>query len=565
MDVDYANNKGSYVITRVAKEMKLASSEIITWDDYKREDGQQTLGLLSQVSPDGQVVVSTVKDKSVFVPRPELAFSQLFFPVKGILAVYHRNGGGFQALPGADDPAYVQSNPGWSPDGKFIVFARSKAYQLRNKSAEGKLLLSEEDCAEFLREGKPFTYDLYRIPYNNGQGGKAEPLAGASRNGRSNYFPKYSPDGKWIVFCQASNYMLLQPDSALYIIPAEGGEARRLKCNTSRMNSWHSWSPNSRWLVFSSKVNSAYTQLFLTHIDERSKSSPPVLLANFTAPDRAANIPEFVNAPADAIQKINEQFLNDYSHVRAGFFAELSGDLDHGMAEYEKALAINPSCGPAHQRLGFLLYNFKHKPEAGLAHTTEALRLDPSNGFAHYDLGQALRNQGKLDPALVHLAQAVQLTPTNFNVLYNPAEMHCSLGEVLLAKARQNEAADVLTRAVGIDPKNARAHYYLALAQAAQGMLAQPLQHYSIACSLQPALDTVPELHYLISLNLAKAGQPQEALKSAQKALELAEARHDANLAGIIKARMEDYRQASRSSPAAPPPAIQRQTNGTSR
>ena len=50
MDVDYANNKGSYVITRVAKEMVLASSEIITWDDYKREDGQQTLGLLSQTA-----------------------------------------------------------------------------------------------------------------------------------------------------------------------------------------------------------------------------------------------------------------------------------------------------------------------------------------------------------------------------------------------------------------------------------------------------------------------------------------------------------------------------------
>ena len=35
MDVDYANNKGSYVITRVAKKMVLASSEIMTWDDYR--------------------------------------------------------------------------------------------------------------------------------------------------------------------------------------------------------------------------------------------------------------------------------------------------------------------------------------------------------------------------------------------------------------------------------------------------------------------------------------------------------------------------------------------------
>jgi len=545
MDVDYANNKGSYVITRVAKEMALTPSDIMTWDDYKKEDGQKTLGLLSQVSPDGQVVVSTVKDKSVFVAKPDLAFSQLFFPVKGILVVYHRDSRAFQALPGADDPQYVQSNPTWSPDGKYIVFARSKAYELRNRTGEPGLLMNEEDCAEFVRDGKPFTFDLYRIPYNNGQGGKAEPLAGASRNGRSNYFPKYSPDGKWIVFCRARNYMLLQPDSELYIIPAEGGEARRLRCNTARMNSWHSWSPNSRWLVFSSKVNSSYTQLFLTHIDERGESSPPVRLANFTSPDRAANIPEFVNAPADAIARITEEFLNDYSHVRAAFFAELSGDVDHAIVEYQRALEINPGNVHAHQRLGFLLYNAKHQPEPGLAHTREALRLAPYDGFAHYDLGMAMRNEGKLDEAAQHFAAAVQFTPANVEVLYNAAEMHCSLGEVLLAKARVQEATGVLSKAVALDANNARAHYFLALALAAQGMLEEPLKHYSVACSLQPTVDKAPELHFLLSRNLAGAGRLAEALRSAQKALELAEARGDTNLVATIKAKIEDYRQKS--------------------
>src|ERR1035437_9870991 len=185
-----------------------------------------------------------------------------------------------------------------------------------------------------------------------------------------------------------------------------------------------------------------------------------------------------------------------------------------------------------------------------------------NNGFAHYDLGQALRNEGKLDPALLHLTQAARLMPTNSTMLYNPAEMNCSLGEVLLAKAQANEAAEVLTRAVALDPKNARAHYYLALAQAAQGMLDQPLQHYAVALSAQPALDNVPELHYLISVNYAKAGRLQEALKSARKALELAETRGDANFAGIIKTRIEEYRQASQPSPATTPPATPGQTNG---
>ncbi|MHC4751899.1 MAG: hypothetical protein ACYTFW_18750, partial [Planctomycetota bacterium] len=51
MDVDYANSKGSYVITRIAEQMVLATSDIITWNDYRKEDGEQTFGLLSQLSP----------------------------------------------------------------------------------------------------------------------------------------------------------------------------------------------------------------------------------------------------------------------------------------------------------------------------------------------------------------------------------------------------------------------------------------------------------------------------------------------------------------------------------
>jgi hypothetical protein len=222
MDVDYANRKGSYVIAQVAEQMVLATSDVITWNDYRKEDEEQTFGLLSQVSPDGKVVISTVKDESVFVPKPGLAFSQLFFPIKGILCIYNRQTQTFKSLPGADDPNYVQSNPSWSPEGKYIVFAKSKVYRLKSVRKDRSVLLTPEECAEFLKDGKPFLFDLYRIPYNDGKGGKAEPLEGASNNGMSNYFAKYSPDGKWIVFCKAKSYMLLQPDSELYIIPAEG-------------------------------------------------------------------------------------------------------------------------------------------------------------------------------------------------------------------------------------------------------------------------------------------------------------------------------------------------------
>ena len=188
MDIDYANSKGSYVITRVAEQMSLATSNIITWNDYKKEDGKQTFGLLSQISPDAMFVASTVKDRSVFVPRPGTAFSQLFFPIKGILCIYDTQNKTFAALPGADDPNYVQSNPTWSPDGKYIVFAKTKAYELRDTRGPDTILLMAEECKEFLEEGKQFLFDLYRIPFNDGKGGEPLPLEGASNNGMSNYF-----------------------------------------------------------------------------------------------------------------------------------------------------------------------------------------------------------------------------------------------------------------------------------------------------------------------------------------------------------------------------------------
>jgi tetratricopeptide (TPR) repeat protein len=542
MDVDYANSKGSYVITRTAPEMALSPKDIITWDDYRREDGELTFGLLSQVSPDGNWVVSTVKDKSVFVPRPDLAFSQLFFPIKGVLALYHRPSGRFQALPGADDPAYVQSNPSWSPDGQYLVFARTKAYDLSSAAGGGRVLLTPDECREFLRDGKPFQFDLYRLPFNGGRGGVAEPLAGASGDGRSNFFPRYSPDGRWIVFCKASNYMLLQPDSELYIIPAQGGQARRLRANLARMNSWHSWSPNSRWLVFSSKAFSDYTQLCLTHIDEQGNSSPPAVLEHMTAPDRAANIPEFVNLRADGIVRIQEQFLNDYSFERAGNEFYRSAEPDRAIEQFRLALGLNPNNVGAHQRLGFLLYHVKREFAEGLKHTAEALRLDPRNSAAHSDMGVALLNQNDPARALDHFEQALRWLPEIVtDGQYKPQALRYHLGQACLQLTRFPEAAGHLEECVRLGPGNAEAHYLLALAWVCQGRLDDARQHYARAVGLRPGVDNSAVLHELFAERYAQAGQADEAIRSAEHALKLAEASGKAEVIRRIRARLPRY------------------------
>jgi len=518
MDVDYANSKGSYVITRTAKEMVLATSDIITWNDYKKGDGEQTFGLLSQVSPDSRFVVSTVKDKSVFVPMPPLAFSQLFFPVKGILCTYDRQARTFESLPGADDPQYVQSNPAWSPDGKYIVFARAKAYNLKDTEGKGKVLLTREECREFTEDGKPFLFDLYRIPFNEGKGGKPEPIEGASNNGMSNFFAKYSPDGKWIVFCKAKSYMLLQPDSELYIIPAEGGKARRLRANTSRMNSWHSFSPNGKWLVFSSKVYSDYTQLCLTHIDRQGNSSPAVLLEHFTAADRAANIPEFVNVKPTAIKKISEEFLNDYSFVRAGNEFFKAGDTDNAIQEYNRALEMNPNNAEAHLRLGFLMYNAKRMHDEGMAHYNKALQANPSDPRIHHDLGMALLHQRRFDEAIKHLSEALRRMPNGLDKQYNPVSMHFNFGLALTFAGRSEEAITHFAEVVRLDPNNVDARYNLGQAMIRQGRPEDAIEHLQVVVRLKP--DNA-DAHFALGVGLAARGRHDEAIEHWSQAIQL--------------------------------------------
>ena len=573
MDVDYANSKASYVIKQVTEQMTLAPKDIITWNDYKKEDGQQTFGLLSQISPDGRFVLSTVKDASVFVPRPELAFSQLFFPIKGILCVYDRQTETFNSLPGADDPQFVQSNPSWSPDGKYVVFARAEAYKLRNVTGPRRVLLTPEQCEEFLKDGKPFLFDLYRVPFNGGKGGQPEPIEGASGNGMSNYFAKYSPDGKWIVFCKAKSYMLLQPDSELYIIPSEGGPARKLRCNTNRMNSWHSFSPNGRWLAFSSKANSAYTQLFLTHIDEQGQSSPAVLLEHFTAPDRAANIPEFVNISSTAIKQIREQFLDDFSYLRAASEFIKGDDFTGAERQCRKSLELNPKNAKAHAVLGIALVRQDRLEEAN-GHLVEAIRIDPTDYEAHYTLGQALTSQkkfdeairqfstvlqlrpdytqahgymgslllakGSLDQAAAHLNEALHLDP-------NYADAHYNMGQLMLRRKNLDEAVRYLSQAVQLMPEDVQTHYKLAESLAQQQQPDRAVVHYTKAVSIDPKVDTSPLLNHLLAAHYAQARQFAEATSHEEKALELARAAGFETLTQEFEKWLKVYKQLSNS------------------
>jgi len=297
MDMDYKGDKGGYVLIDVEETVAIKDGDVISWNAYTPpKPAKYSMGLFTALSPDGRYAISTVGETSAFVMLDDISFSQMFYPATGQIALYDRKNNTVFPLEGANDLGHVQTNPAFSADGKRVAFARANVDPALVKTiTDGKL--KAEDPAQTIDEVNrkyPVQFDLYSVPFNNGKGGTPTPIPGASSNGMSNFFPKYSPDGRWLVFTQSQTGLVLQPDSKLSIVPAEGGQARLLKGNTGLMNSWHSWSPNSRWIAFSSKGNSPFTEIYLSHIDENGKSSPALRLFRFSSPDLAAMVPEFL-------------------------------------------------------------------------------------------------------------------------------------------------------------------------------------------------------------------------------------------------------------------------------
>jgi len=437
-------------------------------------------------------------------------FLQVFFPTRGILAWYSRETGHLQPLPGADDPRYVQTNATWSPDGKYLVFARAEAQTPYPDN---------EQLAKFANDPKEtqIRYDLYRIPFNAGKGGRAEPIPGASANGMSNSFPKVSPDGRWIVFVKARNGLLMRPDSRLYIVPAAGGVAREMRCNTSLMNSWHSFSPNGRWLVFSSKSWSPYTKMFLTHIDEDGRDSPPILIDNATAANRAVNIPEFVNIAPDGLTKIDAPATDFYRLAEKAFELSGAGRNMEAIEVWKKALALNPTNYKAHSNVGLLLAAAGKFDEA-IPHFRKTLALNPEYPTAHSNLGVALAATGKMEDAAAEFGKALEVDP-------NSSEAHNNLGRILFTKGDFKQAILHFRKALTAVPGSAQIRANLAEALTAYGRELTLNGNFEDAIAqFQSALEAAPdsaEAHNGLAVALVKRERIDEAIAHFKKSVAL--------------------------------------------
>jgi tetratricopeptide (TPR) repeat protein len=562
-------NKGMYALARVAPEISIRNDDVIQWSTARgRLAGKIRVGFMSQVSPDGDYVVTTIDENGPLesgassstavskIPTSnyyvanfkDYRFLQVFYPTRGILAWYSRTTGVLRPLPGADNPRLVQMGAVWSPDGDSLIFARAPTIEPYAEGAAPARYANDPN-------ERRIQYELCRIPFNKGNGGIATPIPGASANGMSNTFPKVSPDGKWIVFVQCRNGQLMRPDSRLYIVPATGGQARLMRCNTTLMNSWHSFSPNGRWLVFSSKSMSPYTQMYLTHIDSEGNDSPAILIENSTAANRAVNIPEFVNIGPDGLKDIGGPGIEYSRLVDSATYYRKQGQYEEAVATWREVLNIRPGDALAHESLGTLLLMTGHPQESAthlqlarrirqdesLSQLRKTLEFDPGNAPAHHGIGQIMYERGEIKEAVRQWQQSLEISP-------DFAEAHVSIGNALYQLGRTSEALAHWRDALRLRPSDVAT-----LCQAAWVMATSPqgsVRNGSEALSLARRADQLgdgkdPRALDALAAAYAESGRYVEAVDTARKALAQAQEGRLHELAQAIKARIALYAAAS--------------------
>jgi tetratricopeptide (TPR) repeat protein len=202
----------------------------------------------------------------------------------------------------------------------------------------------------------------------------------------------------------------------------------------------------------------------------------------------------------------------------------------------------------------------KGRMDDAITHYEEALQIAPDYAEAHNNLGLALFQKGSVDEAMTHLQKAAQIAPHDAaaqnNLGYTLLQMgrvdeaitHCqqalqtrpdfaearnNLGNALGQKGRVDEAITQFQQALQINPALAEAHNNLGNALRQKGRVDEAISQYQMALQINPAFANA---HNNLGSALGRKARVEEAIACYQKALEIkpdfAEARN--NLAWLL-------------------------------
>jgi protein O-mannosyl-transferase len=160
---------------------------------------------------------------------------------------------------------------------------------------------------------------------------------------------------------------------------------------------------------------------------------------------------------------------------------------------FQTTLDRNPAAWMAHNNLAVVLTGAGRVEEA-IPHLEQAIQLRPDDANAECNLGDDLTRLGRPREAIPHLMKALRLQP-------DYAEAHNNLGNALMVTNRPAEGMAQYEEALRCRPDYAQAERNLGLALASAGRTAEALPHFERAVKFKPDYPEA-ELNWAVALLL---------------------------------------------------------------
>ncbi len=232
---------------------------------------------------------------------------------------------------------------------------------------------------------------------------------------------------------------------------------------------------------------------------------------------------------------INPNFAE--ARCNLGLVAATQGRTAEAITEYEAALRVKPDLLSARFGLAMVLERAGQLAQAG-EHWAAALQLSPELWAAHEQLGLLLVRQGKVTEALPHFAEAVKHQPDNYRLRGQYAMALDQAGETQRAVTEYRRAIELN----GNQPELLNnLSWILATSTNAEWRNgAEAVQHGEAACRFTEHR----EAGYVgtLAAAYAEAGRFGDAVATAQKAIDLAKAAGQTDLATRNAELLELYR-----------------------
>ncbi len=185
-------------------------------------------------------------------------------------------------------------------------------------------------------------------------------------------------------------------------------------------------------------------------------------------------------------------------HELSAEIFEVQNRYAEAVAEYKKAIAVNPNAVDLHFRLGRALLLESHDPQTldqAAAEFEAELRVSPEDSACEFQLGQIALAKGDSVEAKSHFERALSLSPDFVQALI-------ALGKL----SPREKAVELLTRATQLQPTNESAHYALLTAYRNAGEMDKAKAEKEILDRLQKP----PEGEFSDFLKKLGEKQPQQ-------------------------------------------------------